>query len=86
MSDKFIAGFQLGSVEFDPVEKAGLSQSQTKLMEPLLVVVRRLVDGNGLKIVYAMDFWIAAQIISGMFNGDGTARTPEEILYKGLAE
>lgn len=69
----------------DPIARAKLSPAQTALMEPLACVVNGLTDANGLRIMFHMDFWIMAQLISKLFNADGTAKFPEEIIYGAMS-
>lgn len=65
---------------FDPVKKAGLSEKQAALMEPFMVAVRQLKDSNGLLILHDMDSWLVAQMIHALYDADGAARSPQDVV------
>ena len=74
------------AVAFDPIELAELSDSQAALMEPFAICLRQLKDGNGLRIMFQMDFWLIAQMIKMLFNADGSAKTPQEVTCQDFRE
>ncbi len=72
----------LGSgAPFDPCERAKLTGAQRLRMEGFMIALRRLMDAQGLRIMFEMDAWLVAQMVRMLFTENGFGRDLDELAY-----